>query len=99
MCYMSTYGVKPAKILFQNCKLQSSRTRFIYHIYLKATKSKRYMTYTYTTQEYLISYVLGSSYSSNFQQNIDQAQSIGSPMTTVSFDHGTFDHGHLTTGQ
>ena len=24
---------------------------------------------------------------------------IGSPMTTVSFDHGTFDHGRLTAGQ
>ena len=25
--------------------------------------------------------------------------SIGSPMTTVSFDHGTFDRGRLTAGQ
>ena len=24
---------------------------------------------------------------------------VGSPVTTVSFDHGTFDHGHWTTGQ
>ena len=54
--------------------------------YLQSEASKRVSSSTY-----IVDYMVCSS------QKL--AWSIGSPMTTVSFDHGTFDRGRLTAGQ